>query len=378
MTQSRGQRAAGFWVATRATTATPVPYKYTSQTTSGPDKGRTQSGTLELLGDSYGGLIGFLHLSNGVIEPVSGQLVNGTVNMQIIVRSGTPFVVVGTAQGASYVGKLAGPLAGDHGSWSAQQEGAALPRILAAAQISSLPMLSEGATPTRAAPSTATHMASPTRAAADGTQTFHFAGTLLPTVGAPLLHLNGILSLQPNPATGSFNNHATLLLSDGREFTSLSGSLHGKTLNLSFTDGKLQIIARGTVVGGNRISGVFIDQSGVQTQGFWAATRATTASLVHYTYTSQTTAGPDAGHNLSGTLDVLGDTYGGLIGFLHVSGGTVYPVSGQLVNGTVNMQIIVRSGTPFFVVGAASGTGYSGDLAGPLAGDQGTWSAQRS
>ncbi len=67
---------------------------------------------------------------------------------------------------------------------------------------------------------------------------------------------------------------------------------------------------------------------------------------MHYAFASKISSGPDAGTQYNGTLDLLGDTYGGLIGWLRLPGGVVDPVSGQQVNGNLNMLIIVRSGTP--------------------------------
>jgi len=100
--------------------------------------------------------------------------------------------------------------------------------------------------------------------------------------------------------------------------------------------------------------------------------RATTTAVVHYAFDARLSSGPDAGTRYAGTLDLLGDTYGGLIGWLRLPGGTVYPVDGQQVNGNVNMLVIVRAGTPFFVVGTTGGSAYRGNLAGPPAADQGT------
>ncbi len=54
------------------------------------------------------------------------------------------------------------------------------------------------------------------------------------------------------------------------------------------------------------------------------------------------------------------------------------PASGQDVNGNVNMQIVVRSGTPMFVSGTTlAGGNLQGTISGPLAGDQGSWTATK-
>jgi hypothetical protein len=67
-----------------------------------------------------------------------------------------------------------------------------------------------------------------------------------------------------------------------------------------------------------------------------------------------------------------------LLGFLTLHDGTVLRVTGQNANGNVNMVIVVRAGTPLFVSGTATRAGtMRGSLAGPLSGDQGTWTATR-
>jgi len=55
----------------------------------------------------------------------------------------------------------------------------------------------------------------------------------------------------------------------------------------------------------------------------------------------------------------------------------VLRVDGQSVNGNVNMLIVVRAGTPVFASGTIVLGGVKGTIAGPLAGDQGTWTATK-
>ena len=53
-------------------------------------------------------------------------------------------------------------------------------------------------------------------------------------------------------------------------------------------------------------------------------------------------------------------------------------VAGQSVNGNVNMLIVVRAGTPMFDSGTTAISGnLHGTIAGPLAGDEGTWTATK-
>ena len=377
-TNDRGTQARGFWAATQATTAAPVRYSFSGSVATGPTGGVRYQGTLNLLGDAYGGLIGFLRLPRGVVYPVSGQQVNGNLNMQVIVRTGTPFFVVGTANSGGYSGTLAGPLAGDSGTWSARALGAALPlpagaMILAGASST----VAVGSATLASAATVAPALLSLRLAAPASRGTFHFSGTLLPSVGASLVQFNGILRIRPD-ATGTFDGgSSTLSFDDGSAATGLQGTMNGDALTFSFIYKGLRVAGQGRAISANRFAGVFSTASGSETRGFWAATRAITSMVIPFAFSGQTTSGPDHGTAYQGTLDLLGDTYGGLIGFLRLPGGVTYPVSGQQVNGNLNMQVIVRTGTPFFVVGTISGGQYSGMLAGPLAGDSGTWSAQR-
>jgi len=378
-TAAQSGQTLGFWAATRATTADVVSYTFSSQTTSGPDNGQRVSGTLDLLGDTYGGLIGFLRLPDGTIDPVSGQQVNGNLNMQVIVRAGTPFFVVGTAAQGGFSGVLAGPLAGDSGAWIARPLGAALPlpRTQAGAVLPALPMpvqsgldlLARAGQPSGALLAPLTFPTRANTAAGAGPQTFHLAGTLLPRVGAPLAPLNGILYVQPSGTAGALR----LTVSINQVLIPARGSLSNNTLTLRFTYNGLSVTGQALMVSGNRFAGALTQGQGGQTLGFWAATRATTADVVHSPFSAQITTGPDRGTRYAGTLDLLSDAYGGLLGFLHLPDGTVDAVSGQQVNGNLNMQVIVRAGTPFFVVGTAAFHGFSGALAGPLAGDRGSW-----
>jgi hypothetical protein len=208
-------------------------------------------------------------------------------------------------------------------------------------------------------------------------QTYHFVGSLLPHTGAPLFYVNGILTVAVEPQTGDFTGHAQLLLSDGKTVLHPVGWIQGTAMKLRAVDAGVVLNAHGAAVSANRYAGAFTRDAGEATLGFWAASVATTPAVVHYAYTAQTSSGPDAGTRTVGTLDLLGDTYGGLIGWLRLPGGVVQPVNGQLVNGNINMLIVVRSGTPLFLVGTTAGSGYRGELGGPLAGDGGTWSAVR-
>ncbi len=77
--------------------------------------------------------------------------------------------------------------------------------------------------------------------------------------------------------TGNFTNHATLTLSDGTSI-SVQGSLVNRTLHVSFNYQGVHVTGTAPAVSSNRYAGSFTDASGTQTQGFWAATRATTTS----------------------------------------------------------------------------------------------------
>jgi hypothetical protein len=97
-----------------------------------------------------------------------------------------------------------------------------------------------------------------------------------------------------------------------------------------------------------------------------------------YAFSGSIVTGPSRGTAYDGSLELWGDTYGALLGWLTLRDGTVLNVAGQDVNGNVNMGVIVRTGTPFFASGTTVSTGsLHGTIAGPLAADQGTWTATR-
>ena len=137
-------------------------------------------------------------------------------------------------------------------------------------------------------------------------------------------------------------------------------------------------IGSSTAVGPNRISGLF-GRTAAGGAGFWVATRVSSTQMGNqFAFNGTLSSGPDAHTVYSGTLELWGDTFGGLLGWLTQKGGTVLPASGQDVNGNVNMQIVVRSGTPMFVSGTTlAGGNLQGTISGPLAGDQGSWTATK-
>jgi len=205
------------------------------------------------------------------------------------------------------------------------------------------------------------------------TGVYHFTGSLVASPGAQVSHVAGILSLQV-AADGSLNG-STLRLTSGATVP-VGGS--GARGLLAFDAEGLHLDGHSTAVSGNRLSGLFTNSAG-GTDGFWVATRIAQGQAgTHYNFTGHIASGPDSGMTYAGTLELWGDSYGGLLGWLTLGGNTVLNLNGQSVNGNVNMLIVVRSGTPMFASGTTiSGGNLQGTIAGPLAGDQGTWTATK-
>lgn len=202
---------------------------------------------------------------------------------------------------------------------------------------------------------------------------YHFVGSLVASPGAQVSHVEGILSLQV-AADGALTG-STLRLTSG---TTIAVSGAGNRGLLGFDTDGMHFSARSSAIGGNRTSGLFIASAG-DTIGFWVATRVVQGQMgTKYTFTGHIASGPDAGMSYNGTLELWGDTFGGLIGWLTEGSGKVLTLSGQSVNGNVNMLVIVRSGTPFIASGTRDVSGnLRGTINGPLAGDQGTWAATK-
>jgi len=194
------------------------------------------------------------------------------------------------------------------------------------------------------------------------------------SAGAQVSHIDGILTLRV-ATTGALRG--SLLRLNTGEVVPLGGSgAHG--LAFTFDVRGLHLSGQSTAVGPNRVSGLFTAPSG-GTNGFWVATRVAPAQMgARYSFRSRIGSGPDRGTTYDGSLQLYGDTFGGLLGFLTLRDGTVLRVDGQSVNGNVNMLIVVRAGTPVFASGTmVLGGGVKGTIAGPLAGDQGTWTATK-
>jgi len=207
-----------------------------------------------------------------------------------------------------------------------------------------------------------------------GAGVYHFSGSLVPTLGAQVSHVDGILTLQVGP-DGNLAGSALRLNTGGVVPMGGSGA-HG--LVLSFTALGLSLSGQSSAVAYNRLSGLFSAPNG-GTNGFWVATRIAPAQQgVRYTFSGKVDSGPDAGTTYDGALELYGDTYGGLLGYLTLRDGTLLRVDGQSVNGNVNMLVVVRAGTPLFASGTMMlGGNLRGTIAGPLAGDQGSWTASK-
>jgi hypothetical protein len=188
-------------------------------------------------------------------------------------------------------------------------------------------------------------------------------------VGQQVVHVEGILTVQV-AADGSFTG-STLHLTSGVTTTVTGFASQGRFF---FDANGLHLRCQTTAVSINRNSGLFTGFGG-NTLGFWVATRvAPSQNGTPRTFTGHILSGPDRGLTYAGTITLWGDTYGGLLGWLQLADGSVLNVNGQSVNGNVNMLIVVRSGTPMFVTGTTVLRGdLRGTIAGPLAGDEGTW-----
>jgi len=201
---------------------------------------------------------------------------------------------------------------------------------------------------------------------------WHFTSSLVPSIGAQVTHIDGILVI-PAANTPDLTS-STLHLTTGGTIQ-VTGS-YTRTLSISMDANGMKVTGESTAISGNRISGVFTGANG-GTIGFWVATAVTAARAgAKYALSADVTSGPDKGTSYDGTLTLYGDEYGGLVGSLALKDGNVLRVNGQDVNGNVNMLIIVREGTPMFVSGTTTANGsLRGTVAGPLAGDEGTWTA---
>ncbi len=206
---------------------------------------------------------------------------------------------------------------------------------------------------------------------------YHFTSSLVPSVGAQVTHIDGILML--NTAASGPLSGATLRLWSGNGTSTLPVTgAYTRTLSIAMDVGGLHVMGQSSAISANRLTGVFVNASG-GTIGFWVATAITDARAgAKYLFLSKITAGPDKGTSYDGALELWGDKYGGLLAWLTLKDGTLLRGDGQDVNGNVNMLLIVRAGTPMFVSGTTTVTGgLRGTLAGPLAGDEGGWLAHR-
>jgi hypothetical protein len=203
-------------------------------------------------------------------------------------------------------------------------------------------------------------------------QWWHLSSSLVPSPGAQVAHVDGILKLSPN-GSGDLGG-STLRLSTGPT-VQVTGSLT-RTLNLSMNVDGMQVQGESSAMSDNRISGEYHNASGGSI-GFWVATAIKdNRAGARYTVTSRVASGPDKGTTYDGSLELWGDRYGGLLGWLTLKDGSVLNVSGQDVNGNLNMGVIVRSGTPMTLSGTTMVDGsLHGTVVGPLAGDEGDWTA---
>jgi len=199
---------------------------------------------------------------------------------------------------------------------------------------------------------------------------WHLSSSLVPTPGAQVAHIDGILNLKMS-GNGDLSG-TTLHLSTGPTVP-VTGSFT-RTLTINMTINGMQAQGASTAISNNRITGEYFNASGGAI-GFWVATAVKPNQAgTSYAFSSQITSGPDRGTTYDGTLVLWGDKYGGLLGWLTLKDGTVLNADGQDVNGNVNMLIIVRSGTPMAVSGTTVlGGNLRGTIEGPLAGDEGTW-----
>jgi hypothetical protein len=221
---------------------------------------------------------------------------------------------------------------------------------------------------------------SPTRAGAHralqaSTDQYHLSSSLVPGIGAQVMHIDGILTLMKG--SGGALTGSTLRLSTGPT-VQVTGT-YTDTLAFAMDVNGVHAIGVSTAISLNRISGLYLKGTGGSTVGFWVATLIAPARAgVKYTFSATVASGPDKGTSFKGSLELFGDRFGGLLGYLTLTDGTVLRVDGQDVNGNVNMSVIVREGTPMFVSGTTVlGGDLRGTVAGPLAGDEGTWTATK-
>ncbi|GAC1402495.1 MAG: hypothetical protein NVSMB65_19590 [Chloroflexota bacterium] len=203
------------------------------------------------------------------------------------------------------------------------------------------------------------------------TQMYHFTSSLVAATGAQVSHIDGILTLT-TAANGSLQG-SSLRLTTGST-VQVTGN-YTRTLEIAMSVNGMDVTGSSTAISGNRISGIFTKGGG--TIGFWVATAiAPNRAGTKFMLAAKITSGPDAGTTYDGTLQLFGDKFGGLVGFLALKDGSVLRVNGQDVNGNVNMVIIVRAGTPLFISGTTVlGGNFRGSTVGPLAGDEGHWTA---
>ncbi len=201
---------------------------------------------------------------------------------------------------------------------------------------------------------------------------YHLSGSLVDGGGGQLRHVEGILTLRV-AATGSLAG-STLRLATGVT-VAVSGSGGPGSLSLSLAVGDTPLTGQSSVVSANRISGLFSGPAGGPV-GFWVTTRVVGQQGTRYTFGARVTSGPNAGLSYDGPLELFADAYGGLLGYLTLPDGRLLRVDGQSVNGVVNMLVVVRPGTPLFALGTTMiGGALRGTIAGPLAGDLGSWTA---
>jgi len=206
-------------------------------------------------------------------------------------------------------------------------------------------------------------------------QQYHFTSSLVPSIGAQVMHIDGILTVMKG--TDGALTGSTLHLTTGGTLQ-VTGS-YTQALSIAMDADGMHVMGTSTASSANRISGLFMKEAGGGTIGFWVATAVSPARAgAKYAFSASVTEGPDKGTTFDGSLELFGDRYGGLLGYLTLKDGSVLRVSGQDVNGNVNMLVIVRTGTPMFVSGTTTvGGDLRGTVAGPLAGDGGTWTASK-
>ncbi len=138
--------------------------------------------------------------------------------------------------------------------------------------------------------------------------TYHFVGSDVAAAGQQVSHIEGILVLHVG-GNGSFSG-STLRLSTGGTITVGNGGASGQSL--SFVANGQTLIGSSTAVGPNRISGLFSSTS-AGGAGFWVATRVSSTQMGNqFAFNGTLSSGPDAHTVYSGTLELWGDTFGGL------------------------------------------------------------------